>query len=277
MPELPEVETVMRSLAPETVGARIVSIRGSRLAMRGGRPVDLAGFRRRIQGARIVGWRRRGKYLITSMSSGAAVLWHLGMSGRLLISPAAARRPPHCHLDLRLDRGRSLVLVDPRRFGLALCLKDADAVAGHPALARMGPEPLSRVLGAGLLARRLSGSRRPIKHALLDQTLVAGVGNIYASESLFVAGIDPRRESGTLTREELASLSRAIKSVLRRAIAACGTSLKDFTDGWGVQGEYRQQLLVFAREGERCTRCRAAVERIVQSGRSTFFCPRCQS
>jgi formamidopyrimidine-DNA glycosylase len=277
MPELPEVETVMRSLAPETEGARIQSVGGSRLAMRGGRPIDLAGFRRRVQGATIVGWRRRGKYLITATSSEAAVLWHLGMSGRLLIVPAASRRPPHCHLHLRLDRGRSLVFVDPRRFGLALCLEDAAALDGHPSLARMGPEPLSRSLGAGLLARELAGSRRPIKHALLDQTLVAGVGNIYASESLFVAGIDPRRESGSLAHEELASLSRAIKSVLRRAIAACGTSLRDFTDGWGVQGEYRQKLLVFAREGERCSRCRSRIERIVQSGRSTFFCPRCQS
>lgn len=277
MPELPEVETVMRSLAPETEGAPVTGVGGSRLAMRGGHPVDLPRFRRLVQGADISGWRRRGKYLITSMSSGASILWHLGMSGRMLITSKAGKRPPHCHLQLRLDRGRSLQLIDPRRFGQAICLDDDAAVAEHPAFARMGPEPLSREFSARLLGRRLEGSRRPIKTALLDQNLVAGVGNIYASESLFVAGIDPRRESGTLTHAELVRLSRAIKSVLRRAITACGTTLQDFTDGWGVKGQYRQQLRVFARENEQCSRCSAQIERVVQSGRSTFYCARCQS
>jgi formamidopyrimidine-DNA glycosylase len=197
------------------------------------------------------------------------------MSGRLLVEPAASRRQRHTHLVLDLDDGSSLRLVDPRRFGRAELVEDGD-LERHPSLALLGPEPLSRAWSARHMAASMKGSQRAIKTVLLDQRVVAGVGNIYACEALHRAAIAPTRPARQVGSDEVGALVRATKAVLRRAIRACGTTLKDFRDGWGVSGEYGSMLDVYGLEGHPCPRCGYEIVRTVLAQRSTFWCERCQ-
>lgn len=282
MPELPEVETIRLSLTPHLEGRRVTSVRVRNAALR--RRVDEHAMARRVAGRVITHLERRAKYLLVHLDGGDALLIHLGMSGRLSVVERRAPLDPHDHLLFRLAprAGRApeeLRFRDPRRFGLALVL-GPDEIAESPLLRPLGPEPL----GAGAVAAaalRARSRRRtgPIKAALLDARLIAGVGNIYACESLYAAQVDPRTPANRLGPRRWERLLGAVREVLAAAIAEGGTSLDDYgdyRDAEGRQGLYQVDLRVYGRAGEPCRRCGRAVRRIVQSGRSTFFCARCQ-
>ncbi len=273
MPELPEVETVCRTLAPLVEGTTITSV-----AVPDGRlriPVDQQALQRRATGAKIERVWRRAKYVIVELDNGNALLIHLGMSGTLgVVAETEAPRKHDC-VALTLDGNKSLRLRDPRRFGL-FEITAVKTVLEHQCLAKLGPEPLSDDFGTDYLHKKTRGSRRPIKTALLDAVLVVGVGNIYASEALFVAGIDPRCQVSSLGKKRLCRLCEAIKKTLRRAIKAGGTTLRDFRNVRGESGYFALELQVYGRDGEKCRRCDKIIRKIVQAGRSTFFCPRCQ-
>jgi formamidopyrimidine-DNA glycosylase len=273
MPELPEVEVLKRSLAPRLVGRRVERVEVRAPALR--EPLDRRTLRRRLEGRSIVGLRRRSKYLLIDVERGSTLVVHLGMSGRLTLAAAGSPRERHEHLALHLEGGERLRLRDPRRFGLAFATATA-ALAHDTHLAHLGPEPLDPPLDGAALAGVLAGSRAPIKAALMDATRLVGVGNIYASEALFRAGIHPRRRAGGIGRERLDRLAAALVAVLEEAIREGGTTLNDFTDGLGAEGEFQVALAVYGGEGEPCPRCGAAIRRLVQSNRSTFYCPRCQ-
>lgn len=273
MPELPEVETVVRSLRPLLAGRIIGAVTTSGLRLR--RTVDRARLRRLCRGQSIRGVERRGKYIVVHLDSGAAVLVHLGMTGRLLVSPETCPPPPHTHVVFSLDRGDELRFVDARRFGLVVAyrqgeLEQADELAG------LGPDPLGSEFTRRGFQAELAKSDRAIKEFLLDQTRVAGLGNIYACEALFRAGISPRRRASSLSRERAVRLHRTIRDVLEEAAAHRGTTFRDFVDADGEPGEQQAHLLVYGREGEPCKACRATIRRAVQGGRSTFYCPVCQ-
>ena len=272
MPELPEVEMVVRTLRPRLVGERITAVETSGLPLR--RPVDRRRLERAAVGARVDGVRRVGKYWLIELSNAHVLVGHLGMSGRLLFADAAAPRPPHTHVVFRLRRGLELRYVDPRRFGVLRAYAAAEA-AGSPELAVLGVDPLDAAFTAGWLAEALAGSRRDIKAFLMDQSRVAGLGNIYVCEALFRAGIAPTRRSDRLVRRA-AALHEAIVAVLAEGIANRGTSFSDYVDAEGQAGGNQRALWVYGRENEACRRCGAPVRRFVQAGRSTFFCRRCQ-
>jgi formamidopyrimidine-DNA glycosylase len=273
MPELPEVEVLRRSLEPHLVGDRILRVEVRARALR--EPLRRGALRRGAQGRMIAGLRRRGKYLLIDLEGGTTLLLHLGMSGRLTLVPAGIRREAHEHLAFHLASGRRLRFRDPRRFGLVLALATA-GLDRDPHLAPLGLEPLAPGFSGPALRRLAAGRRAPIKSFLMDARRVVGVGNIYATESLHRAGIHPSRAAGALSAERWRRLARAVREVLRRAIRQGGTTLNDFADGQGRQGEFQVDLAVYGREGEPCPRCGAPVRRLVQSGRSTFYCPRCQ-
>ncbi|HLU66722.1 MAG TPA: bifunctional DNA-formamidopyrimidine glycosylase/DNA-(apurinic or apyrimidinic site) lyase [Kofleriaceae bacterium] len=278
MPELPEVETVRRTLEP-AVGRRVRGVWTSGLPLRLNRPVDRAGLARAATGAVIAGVRRRGKYLLIDLAGrDRLILVHLGMSGRLRIVPARAPRAPHTHVVLSLTGGRELRYSDPRRFGLVDLAPAGGREREHPSLAVLGRDPLvERVTGAFLheAARR---SRQTMKSILLDQGIVAGVGNIYASEALWLAGVPPTLRGVRLDRARADALARAIRAVLRRALERGGTSLRDFVDADGVAGENADYLRVYGRAGAPCPRraCSGRIRRTVIQGRATFHCPACQ-
>ena len=274
MPELPEVETVARSLRPRIVGRTISAVWTSGLPLR--RPVDRAGLRRACAGARVELVERRGKFLVLALSSGRALVCHLGMTGRLLVEPPGRPRAPHTHAVFALGAGADeLRYVDPRRFGHLVALPTA-ALDDSDELGGLGVDPLSAAFTAAALRQALGGSTRAIKDALLDQRILAGVGNIYACEALFAAGISPRRQAGRLGPTRTAALHRAIAAVLEDAVARRGTSFSDYVDADGQSGENQHHLAVYGRQGAPCPRCQRPVRRIVQGGRSTFYCPRCQ-
>ncbi|MGQ0544144.1 MAG: bifunctional DNA-formamidopyrimidine glycosylase/DNA-(apurinic or apyrimidinic site) lyase [Betaproteobacteria bacterium] len=268
MPELPEVEVTRRGLAPQLAGRRIsaVEVREPRLRW----PVPRAV--RSLAGRTVRAVRRRGKYLLLDCGDGHLIV-HLGMSGSLRLLPPGTPAQKHDHFDLVLG-DRMLRLRDPRRFGAVLWT--ARAVDAHPLLARLGVEPLSRALAPARLHALTRGCRLPIKQFLMDARRIVGVGNIYASESLFRAGIDPRKRAGRLSPNDAARLSRAIKQTLRAAIRAGGSSLRDYVGADGAPGEFQARTWVYAREGEPCRLCAAPIRRVVQGGRSSFFCPSCQ-
>jgi formamidopyrimidine-DNA glycosylase len=276
MPELPEVETVMRGLQARLEGRRIVRAEVRRPDLRWPLPPGLA---KRLTGAKIVGFRRRAKYILMRLGGGDSVLLHLGMSGRVLIEPAGSNQPhaAHEHIMLETDDGWRVGFVDPRRFGSVDLLR-TDAEDAHRLLAGLGPEPLGPGFSAATLAAALAGKRTPIKAALLDQRIVAGVGNIYVCEALFRARVSPLRSAATITRAEAGRLVREIKATLTEAIAAGGSSLRDYVQTDGELGYFQHAFKVYGREGEACERCKtgACIKRIVQSGRSTFYCPRTQ-
>jgi formamidopyrimidine-DNA glycosylase len=279
MPELPEVETVMRGLAAVLDGQTILRAETRREGMRWPFPAGLA---ETLSGARVTGFRRRGKYMLMRLSNAQSVLIHLGMSGRMVARPRGANTPPpaHEHLVLETAEGTHVGFVDPRRFG-SVDLVPTAAEDSHRLLAGMGPEPLEDSFTPAILAAALAGKQTPIKAALLDQSVVAGLGNIYVAEALFRAGISPRRLAGTVPGARAERLVPAIKDVLRDAIEAGGSSLRDYVQADGELGHFQDRFRVYDREGEPCPLCPGlpacqGVSRIVQAGRSTFFCARTQ-
>lgn len=282
MPELPEVETVRRGLEPAMAGRRILSAEARRPDLR--RPLP-GRFAERLAGARVEALRRRSKYLLAELSTGETLLVHLGMSGRLLASGAAlgafhhARAAPqrHDHVILELEGGLRITFNDPRRFG-AMDLWPTAEIAAHPLLAGLGPEPFGEDFHEDYLIARLRGRRAPVKAMLLDQRVVAGLGNIYACEVLHRAGLAPWRAAGRIAPARVASLVAAIRAVLAEAIEAGGSSLRDFRHADGELGYFQHAFRVYDREGAPCPApgCGGTVRRRVQAGRSTFHCPRCQ-
>ncbi|MGE5546896.1 MAG: bifunctional DNA-formamidopyrimidine glycosylase/DNA-(apurinic or apyrimidinic site) lyase [Solirubrobacterales bacterium] len=273
MPELPEVETVARGLAAVWEGRTLVAVETRRPDLRAPFPER---FAERLTGRRIERVGRRAKYLVVTLDE-VVLLGHLGMSGRMVIT-RGRNEPPgrHDHVEFRTDDGTVVTFTDPRRFGL-MTLCAPSELAAHPLLAGLGPEPLEAAFTAAVLAARLAGKATPIKTALLDQTVVAGLGNIYVCESLFRAGIAPTREAGSLAPGEIGPLVDAIKAVLAEAIAAGGSSLKDHVQPTGELGYFQHRFAVYGREGKPCPGCDCGagdggIRRIVQAGRSTFFC-----
>ena len=275
MPELPEVETVRRGLEGKLVGAVVARVQRRRPDLRAPLPRDL---KRRLEGRRLERIERRGKYLVFHFDARTVLIAHLGMSGRFVLTAAPAPRPAaHDHVIIEWAGGPVLTFNDARRFGL-MTLTRADAVAGHALLRRLGPEPLSEDFDGPALGAALRGRRTAIKAALLDQRVVAGVGNIYACEALFRARISPRRRADSVRGLRAARLAAAIRTVLEAAIAAGGSSLRDYVQVTGELGYFQHAFAVYGREGEACPGCgcEGAVRRIVQGGRSTFYCPRVQ-
>lgn len=269
MPELPEVETTVRGLTPVLAGQRLTRVEPRRADLRKAIPVDL---RQRLTGATVTALGRRAKYGMIDTDRGDTLIFHLGMSGRWRVDPGEVET--HDHLLLETETGRRLALNDPRRFGF-LDLVRTRALDGYPPFAAMGPEPLGPGLTGGYLHATLAGRGAPIKAMLLDQRVVAGLGNIYVCEALFRARIAPRRAAGRIARVRLDRLVDAIKAVLEEAIAAGGSSLRDFAHPDGALGYFSKQFLVYGREGEPCG-CGGLVRRRVEAGRSTFWCPNCQ-
>jgi formamidopyrimidine-DNA glycosylase len=274
MPELPEVETVRRGLALRISGRRIVQAELRRPDLRRPFPPALA---KRLDGARIGALGRRGKYILVELDSDGLLLLHLGMSGRLTVGRGALPSDPHDHVVLTLDDGTIVRFNDPRRFGLIDYLKRGGE-AQHPLLARLGPEPLEPGFNGASLGAALAGKLTPIKAALLDQRIVAGLGNIYACEALFRAGLSPRRLARSIGPARAARLAAAIQSVLTEAIAAGGSSLRDYVQADGALGYFQHHWAVYGHEGDPCPGCDCSggVRRIVQSGRSTFYCAKRQ-
>ncbi|WP_417269096.1 bifunctional DNA-formamidopyrimidine glycosylase/DNA-(apurinic or apyrimidinic site) lyase [Celeribacter sp.] len=282
MPELPEVETVRRGLEPSMSGAIILRADVNRPNLRWPFPDRMA---ERLSGARVERLRRRSKYILADLDRGETLLIHLGMSGRMTVSgdplgqfvhthPALQK---HDHVVFHMENGARITFNDPRRFG-AMDLIDTATAQAHPLLAKLGPEPLGNTFNEAHLVAAFQGKNTPVKTALLDQHIVAGLGNIYVCEVLFRAGIDPTRKAGRLSEAQIASLVPIVREVLNEAITSGGSSLKDFRQADGELGYFQHSFRVYGREGEACRSegCTTAITRVVQSGRSTFFCPSCQ-
>jgi formamidopyrimidine-DNA glycosylase len=278
MPELPEVETVMRGLQARLEGQRIVRAFINRPDLRWPFPPGLV---ERLNGATILGFRRRAKYILMRISGGDSVLIHLGMSGRIVLTPGTPNaEAAHEHLVLEMDNGWRVGFVDPRRFGSVDLVPTANEDA-HRLLAGMGPEPLDDAFSAAMLSEALNGKRTPIKAALLDQRIVAGLGNIYVCEALFRARVSPVRLAYTVPGARASRLVPAIKATLTEAIAAGGSSLRDYVQPDGELGYFQNAWKVYGREGEQCEACPGqpacdGISRIVQSARSTFYCRKLQ-
>ncbi|MCC7262843.1 MAG: bifunctional DNA-formamidopyrimidine glycosylase/DNA-(apurinic or apyrimidinic site) lyase [Candidatus Latescibacteria bacterium] len=268
MPELPEVETVRRAMQRHLVGRRVVAVYTSNKKLRA--PVPAARLRR-LAGDTFTAARRRAKYLLLDLESGPSLLVHLGMTGNLVFRAPGEK---HDHVVFELDEGLPLVFSDPRRFGLVLVLGPGEEAA-CPYLSDLGPEPLEAGFDAAYLAARCQSRRRPIKALLMDNVVVVGVGNIYASESLFRAGIHPLTPADQLSGEQTKALVREVKAILRESIRRGGTTISDYL-GKGEGGRFQQRLAVYGRAGENCLVCEAPVESAVLGGRSTFYCPHCQ-
>lgn len=297
MPELPEVETVRRGLAPHIEGRRIKRLTLNRPNLRFPFPKN---FVAQMEGATLVHFARRAKYLLAEMQStkGETFFWlsHLGMTGRFILTPppvdkadkesqtpgvfaheqAAPVADKHIHVDLDFDDGTHLAFADPRRFGFMDTIDKTPE--NSPFLARLGPEPLGNDFNEAVLLAAAQGRQTPVKNFLLDQSVVAGLGNIYVCEALFMAGISPRRKAANLGAKRVARLVPEIRNVLARAIAAGGSTLRDFAHEDGAMGYFQHDFKVYGRAGEICSapHCSASVVRLVQSGRSSFYCPKCQ-
>ena len=270
MPELPEVETTVRGLARFLDGERIVAARTNRPDLRRPFPADLV---QALTGATITGLSRRAKYGLIHTDRDRTMVFHLGMSGRWRIDPAEDDKHDHLVLETAAHR---FALCDPRRFGW-VDLVDSGALAAWPTFAAMGPEPLGPELTAAYLAQVLGGRVQSIKLCLLDQRIVAGLGNIYVCEALFRAGINPRKPAGQVSRTALARLVPAIRAVIGEAIEAGGSTLRDYAQPDGELGYFSKQFDVYAREGQPCTHSDGGlIARFAQGGRSTWFCPKCQ-
>ncbi|MCR9273099.1 MULTISPECIES: bifunctional DNA-formamidopyrimidine glycosylase/DNA-(apurinic or apyrimidinic site) lyase [Mameliella] len=282
MPELPEVETVRRGLAPVMEGQVIAQARVNRPDLRWPFPENMAD---RLTGTRVERLRRRSKYILADLSSGETLLIHLGMSGRMLVSgdplgtfvhdhPAPEK---HDHVVLDMGQGARVTFNDPRRFG-AMDLMDTAEAERHPLLVSLGPEPLGNGFSESYLSGMLKGRRTPIKSALLDQKIIAGLGNIYVCEALYRARIHPARKVNRISKARLGALVPIIREVLQDAIAAGGSSLRDFRQADGELGYFQHSFDVYGREGAPCRSegCADTVRRIVQSGRSSFYCASCQ-
>jgi formamidopyrimidine-DNA glycosylase len=286
MPELPEVETIRRGLEPALAGARLIRVEARRPDLRFPLP---DGFVQRLSGARIEVLERRAKYLLGRLDRGDTLVMHLGMTGRFEIEGTAAERQPgefyyaapadpkHAHVVFETEAGLTITYFDPRRFGY-MDLIETDRLSEHPWFAGLGPEPLSEAFDVAYLKTTLAGRRQNIKATLLDQRVVAGLGNIYVSEALHRARISPERAAGEIPAGGLKALVQAVCDVLEEAIAAGGSTLRDYAGADGALGYFQHRFRVYDHEGEACARksCAGVVQRIVQSGRSTFFCATCQ-
>jgi len=276
LPELPEVETIVRDLRERLIGRRIVAVEvfDPRVVA----PGEPAAFVAGLTGRQVATIDRRGKYILITLDDARSLLTHLRMTGSLIEQPFAppdADVPKHVRLSLRFDNGRQLLFRDPRRFGTFILIEPA----GRAALdARLGPEPLSEAFDATALAQRIGKRAAPIKSLLLNQALLAGLGNIYADEALFAASLRPTRPANSLTPAEITRLTGAIRDVLARAVACRGTTLDDdaFHDLDGKTGQYQEVVQVYRRTGKPCRRCGTPVERVKIAGRSSHFCPVCQ-
>lgn len=284
MPELPEVETVRRGLATVMEGRPISNVLVRRRDLR--RPVPRE-FEETLTGRTVTTIDRRAKYLLFNLDDGGVIIAHLGMSGRMVIEQAAETTEPgafahdvraggkHEHIVFSVGNGTVVRFSDPRRFGL-MDLATRDTLGDHPLLAALGPEPLGDDFNGPALADRLATKRTPIKSALLDQRVVAGLGNIYVCEGLFMAGLSPRRSAHTIQRGRADRLVASLKAVLQEAIAAGGSTLRDHVAPSGEIGYFQHSFKVYGREGEDCPACATTIRRLVQAGRSTFYCPKCQ-
>ena len=281
MPELPEVEIVRRGLTPAMLDKHIKTITLNRSDLRGGIPGNLKSS---IQGARVITTLRRGKYIMVFTEGGAGFVLHLGMSGRIKIHPPGQDYAPakHDHVIFTMDDNTQVIFNDPRRFGMLYSVR-AESWQNDQPFASMGPEPLDDHFTGEKLAARLRGRRTPIKSALLDQKIVAGIGNIYACEALFESAISPFRLADSITPREAAALAESVRGVLLRALASGGSSLKDYRHTDGNLGYFQHSFSVYDREGLACPGCdcdilkTGGIQRIVQAGRSTFHCPRKQN
>ena len=269
MPELPEVETTRHGLAPHVVGRRIETVRLRRPDLRWPIPPEITTL---LPGQRIQSIERRAKYLLLHTAAGSALM-HLGMSGALRVLDPRVPAGAHDHYELLLDSGRALRYTDPRRFG---CLLWQAPSTLHPLLAGLGPEPLGPDFDGAHLWRRARGRQAPVKVFLMDQTVVVGVGNIYAAEALFAAGIHPSRAAGRIARERYAALAAAVRAVLGHAILRGGTTLRDFISPDGLPGYFEQELNVYGRVGQPCRRCGAPIRLLRLGQRSSYYCPHCQ-
>ena len=270
MPELPEVETTMRALAARLTGRRVTGLVQRRPDLRFPLPPQLG---LRLRGRAVQGFARRAKYIECFLDDGTVLLLHLGMSGRLVFDGEPCG--PHEHLTFTFDDGTILRFVDPRRFGM-LDLWPAATLAEHKWLANLGLEPLDAGFNGRVLGQALVRRRTALKVALMDQRLVVGVGNIYASESLFRARLDPARAAGSLGAREAGNLARSVRAVLLEAIEAGGSSLRDYVQSNGELGNFQRSFRVYDRAGEACTVCAQPVERLVQGARATYWCRTCQ-
>lgn len=296
MPELPEVETVMRGLTPAMVGHQIIRVELRRKDLRFPFPPQ---FQERLEGAHIDALTRRAKYILAHLDTGETLILHLGMTGRFTVAKANGvianlgefyfetgsegdARGPHDHVVIDLDDGTRVIYSDPRRFGM-MDIASEDERQSHKLLKDIGIEPLGNELSGMWLAEQFRGKKAPLKAALLDQRIIAGLGNIYVSEALYRARLSPKRKAGTLVSKKghdvrLDVLAQEIRSVLTEAILAGGSTLQDYQGVNGARGEFQQRFLAYDREGEPCLSagCTSVIRRIVQSGRSTFYCPTCQ-
>ncbi len=272
MPELPEVETTRRGVEPYVCGVRVSALRVHEPRLRWPVASDLPS---RVDGRRIVAVRRRAKYLLFQLDSGDSLLLHLGMSGSLRVLPADTPRLKHDHVDVLLESGKVLRFNDPRRFGSLHCISGDETL--HPLLRHLGPEPLEAAFDAAHLWQATRGRRVAIKVLIMNAAIVVGVGNIYASEALFHAGIRPGRQAKGLSRDEVQKLVTAIKEVLTMAVRVGGTTLRDYVGADGKPGYFRQKLFVYERAGEACRQCEESIRHRVLGQRSTYWCHRCQS
>lgn len=293
MPELPEVETVRRGLAPALEGQRIAHVDCRRPDLRFPLPDHFAS---RLEGKKVTALARRAKYLVATLSSGEALIMHLGMSGRFTITPKAGSRvrpgdfthehgaaPIHDHVVLKLGDGTTITYNDPRRFGFML-LADASNLEMHPLFRQLGPEPMGNALSAATLSQRAANRKADLKAFLMDQRTVAGLGNIYVCEALYDARLSPKRKASVLSRakgepnDKAERLVASIRRVLTAAIDAGGSTLRDYRTADGALGYFQHTFKVYGREGEPCLRpgCAGTIRRITQAGRSTFYCPACQ-
>ena len=269
MPELPEVETTRRGLAPHVEGRRVTGVVLRRADLRWPIPPEVAAL---LPGQRIRGIRRRAKYLLLDTAAGSALL-HLGMSGNLRVVPPTAPVRAHDHVDIALDSGQLLRFHDPRRFG---CLLWQAPGQTHSLLAGLGPEPLEAGFDGDYLFARSRGRSSAVKTFLMDQAVVVGVGNIYAAEALFMAGISPLRAAGKISRERYAALAAASQQVLQQAIERGGTTLRDFIAPDGARGYFEQELQVYGRAGAPCPRCGRALKHALIGQRASVWCGHCQ-
>jgi formamidopyrimidine-DNA glycosylase len=290
MPELPEVETVRLGLQPAMEGFRLTGVETRRGDLRVPFPKDFVG---RTKGRKVKQLRRRAKYILADLDSGETLVIHLGMSGRMSVysdgeqrrigsyvydkAPEGAGSGKHDHVVFETDAPARIIFNDHRRFGL-MALVNTERLEEDKLFKDIGIEPLSEKFNTAYLAKVLDGKKTPIKSALLDQRLIAGLGNIYVCEALFRSGISPKRLAGSIKKERIAPLVAAIKKVLKDAIAAGGSTLRDHAQATGDPGNFQHHFLVYGREGKPCKLgCKGTVKRIVQAGRSTFYCPKCQS
>ncbi len=282
MPELPEVETIVRGISPFLEGATIKRIKLNRADLRWPFPEN---FTNRLKEAKVLNLKRRSKYILIDLNTGETLLIHLGMSGKILVSDSKignyfyeySKGSDHDHVIFELNDGTKLTYNDPRRFG-AMDLAKTDDLNNHKFLEKLGPEPLGNNFNSDYLKTELSKKESPIKNVLLNQSVVAGLGNIYVCEALFMSGISPKKRASKISKIKCEELVRNIRAVLMSAIEAGGSSLKDFTDIQGNSGYFQFEFYVYGRENECCKikNCGRKIKRISQSGRSSFYCPSCQ-